>query len=133
MRIFVALALGSLLMVGCGDDNGGTGGGGNTAGTGGMGGGGSGLSVRVSWEPGSGCAQNVPSAWEITVAVTGEVGTPMVAGSVNNCNGDINMVGVNMISCPNFAPYNGTVTVTDTVGTDEVDFTIDNCMSGSAS
>ena len=136
MRIFVALALGSLLMMGCGDDNGGTGGTGatgGTPGTGGMGGGGSDLSVQVSWAPVPPCAQAVRSDWEITVAVTGEVEPVNVAGSVVACIGDIDMVGVNTIDCPNNLPYNGTVSVSDAGGgTDEVNFVIRDCMSGSA-
>ena len=135
MRIFVALALGSLLMMGCGDDSSGTGGTGatgGTPGTGGMGGGGSDLSVQVSWEPVPPCAQAVRSDWEITVEVTGEVGTVTVAGDVTLCVGPIDMLGVNTIDCPNNAPYPGTVSVSDDVGTDEVDFMIGDCMSGSA-
>jgi len=121
MRIFVALALGSLLMVGCGDDNGGTGGGG-----------GSDLSVQVSWEPVMPCVQFTPSDWEVTVEVTDEVGTVTVDGDVTTCTPRIDKLGVNTINCFNNAPYPGTVTVRDDVGTDQVDFMIGNCMSGSA-
>ena len=132
MRIFVALALGSLLVVGCGDDGGGTGGTGNTPGTGGMGGGGSGLAVQVSWEPVLPCAQFTASDWVITVEVTGQVEPVTVEGSVLTCTGPIDMIGDNTINCPNNAPYPGTVSVEDAGGTDEVSFTIGNCMSGSA-
>ena len=131
MRIFVALALGSLLMVGCGDDNGGTGGTAATGGTAGTGGG-SDLSVQVSWEPVTPCVQFTPSDWEVTVEVTGEVGPVTVDGNVTTCTPRIDKLGVNTINCFNNAPYPGTVSVSDDVGTDEVNFMIGNCMSGSA-
>ena len=132
MQIFLALTLSSLLMMGCGDDNGGGGSGGD-AGTGGMGGGSTGLSVEVSWEALLPCAMNIPSNYEVTVVVEGEVPPVTVDGSVTPlCTGPINMLGVNTISCPNSGLYNGTVTVTDAAGSDGVQFTISPCVNGSA-
>ena len=131
MRILLALTLGSLLMMGCGDDDNGGGGSGGDAGTGGTGGGG--LSVQVSWEALQQCAMGIRSDYEVTVVVEGDVPPVTVEGSVTPlCTGPIDMLGVNTISCPNTGLYNGTVTVTDAAGSDEVQFTISPCMNGSA-
>jgi hypothetical protein len=139
MRILLALSLSSLLMMGCGDDDNGGGGSGGDAGTGatgatgGMGAtGGGGLSVEVSWQPLLPCANFTPSDYEVTVAVQGEVAPVTVEGSVTDCTGPVDMLGVNTIECPNTGSYIGTVTVTDAVGSDEVQFTINVCMDGSA-
>ena len=137
MRVFLAVTLGGLLMVGCGDDGGGgdagSGGMGATGGTGGMGGGSAGLSVEVSWEPVLPCAPETASDYEITVVVENEVDPVTVMGNVVPlCTGAIDTVGVNTIECPNTGRYTGTVTVMDAVGSDQVQFMIDPCMSGSA-
>ena len=78
------------------------------------------------------CVQFTPSDWEVTVEVTGEVGTVTVDGDVTTCTPRIDNLGVNTINCFNNAPYPGTVGVSDDVGTDEVGFTMGNCTSGSA-
>ena len=136
MRVFLVVTLGGLLMMGCGDDGGGSAGSGGTGGMGGtgaMGGGGAGLSVQVSWEPVPPCEMFTVSDYEITVAVENGVAPVTVEGTVFLCTtGAIDMVGMNTIGCPNSGTYNGTVTVTDAVGSDQVQFMIIPCMNGSA-
>ena len=131
LAVIVIACVGLLAFGACGDDDNGGGGSGGDAGTGGTGGGG--LSVQVSWEALQPCATSIRSDYEVTVVVEGEVAPVTVGGSVTPlCTGPIDMLGVNTISCPNTGLYNGTVTVTDAAGSDEVQFTISPCMNGSA-
>ncbi len=149
MRFLVALVLtGALAVVGCGDDEetngtGGTGGTGATGGTGGTGGGtggaGGGMGAapvitNIAWETGAGCEQFTASDYTVTVTATDaeDDSTELTyAGSVTNC-GAIDAM-VSMFSCPNNAPYGGTVVVTDTDGNPsaEATFSIGVCETAS--
>lgn len=164
MRILIALMLGTaLMMTGCSDDNagcvggdcggnggdggaggdggGGAGGDGGVGGDGGAGGGGDALLVVVSWDPSPACAKSFRADWTVNVEVLNSVGEVTVEGEVGACNpGAINDLGDNTITCPNVAPYDGTVTVADESGAapEVVEFTVggpgdDICVSGSTS
>jgi hypothetical protein len=137
MRIFLILALsGALGALGCDSESGGT------AGTGGGGSGGSGggdgstpTITSVSWEAAPGCAQGEQSDVVVTVLATDpdtDVGDLIYSGSVGGCNGPID-AEVSTVSCPNVAPYPGTVIVSDPDGNDSapVAFDIGVCETDS--
>ena len=126
MRCFLAMTLGSLLTMGCGNDDNGSGG------TGGTGGGGDALVVEVEWAPEGTCAPGTASDYAVDVTVVSGMEPFTIMGSVENCEGSLTME-TNTINCPNLAAYPATVTVTD--GADAmttVEFAIDVCESGSA-
>lgn len=138
MRCFLAVTLGSLLTMGCGNDDNGTGGTGGTGGTagtggaGGVGGGGTPLVVEVVWAPQGECEPGTRSDYGVDVTVVSGTEPFTIEGSVTGCEPGLTME-TNTISCPNAAAYGGMVTVTD--GADAmttVSFTIDVCESGSA-
>ena len=121
------------MVVGCGDDDNGTGGSGGTAGTGGSGGGGTELSIEVSWAPALPleCEQGTPSEYLVEIAPTNQVGEVTITGSVSSCSPGLT-TELNEIECPNNAPYPATVTVTDEGGGSvTVQFTVEVCGEGS--
>ena len=146
MRFVIALVLGGALALGgCDSDGGsdGTGGSGGTAGTGGtagsggdagaggMGGGAAPVITMVAWSTPSGCMDFMDSDYTVIVTATDADSDQMdlvYNGSVENCTGAIDDA-TSVISCPNNAPYDGMVVVSDVDGNDsaQVDFTIDQC------
>ena len=126
MRTIVALVLGGALgLVGCGSDSG----------SGGGGSGGSGTDeatiTMVAWEATADCTRNTRSDVVVTVTATGS-GTLVYSGSVFGCDNPID-AAVSTISCPNVAPYQGSVVVTDADGnaSTPVAFDIDVCETDS--
>lgn len=153
MRFVVVLILGGALALGGCDSDGGsdeTGGSGGTAGTGGMagssgaggdagaggmGGGAAPVITMVEWSTGGGCVQGTASEYTVVVTATDADSDPMdlvYAGSVTNCTGNIDDA-TSVISCPNNAPYGGSVVVSDGDGNDSapVNFTIGVCETSS--
>ncbi|HSN83903.1 MAG TPA: hypothetical protein VLS88_15080 [Polyangiales bacterium] len=155
--VFVLMLIGALGLFGCdSDDDGGAGGEGGSAGTGGAGGqggsagtggaggeGGTGGTTgteppeitMVAWEPDGSCSIGVASDYIVTVTATDPDSDPMdliYDGSVGGCSGQIDGA-VSTISCPNAAPYNGTVVVEDGDGNVSipVNFTIGVCETSS--
>jgi len=124
MRIFWILALtGALGVLGCG--SGGTGGGVGSSPT----------ITGVSWEAASGCAQGTRSDVVVTVTATDPdtaAADLIYTGSVGGCSGPID-ADVSTISCPNVAPYPGTVIVSDPDGHESaaVAFTVGVCETKS--
>ena len=114
----LALALSS-----CGSDDG--------SGSGGNGGGDGPTITMVAWEATPDCARNLRSDVVVTVTATGS-GTLVYSGSVFGCANPID-AAVSTISCPNVAPYQGTVMVTDAGGNPStaVAFDIDVCETDS--
>ena len=114
----LALALSS-----CGSDDG--------SGSGGNGGGDGPTITMVAWEATPDCARNLRSDVVVTVTATGS-GTIVYSGSVFGCVNPID-AAVSRISCPNVAPYQGTVMVTDAGGNPStaVAFDIDVCETDS--
>ena len=90
--------------------------------------------TSVAWEPEAGCTSGSASDFTITVTVTDGDHTPAeltYAGSVTNCTGAIDSA-TSVINCPNFAPYPGTVTVTDPDdNSDRATFMFGACETGS--
>ena len=138
MRLIVALVLGgALAAVGCGDEGGSGGGSGGSAGSGGSGGadGSTPTITMVAWEAAAGCAQGQRSDVVVTITASDsdtDAGDLIYSGSVGGCEGPIN-AAVSTISCPNVAPYPGTVMVSDPDGNDStpVTFTIGICDTDS--
>jgi hypothetical protein len=85
----------------------------------------------VAWEATPDCARNLRSDVVVTVTATGS-GTLVYSGSVFGCANPID-AAVSTISCPNVAPYQGTVMVTDAGGNPStaVAFDIDVCETDS--
>lgn len=112
MRFIMTLVLGGALgWVGCGDDGG-------AGGSGGSGAGSVPTITMVAWEAASGCANGQRSDVVVTITATDpdtDVGDLIYSGSVGGCEGPIN-AAVSTISCPNVAPYPGTVMVSDPDG-----------------
>jgi len=152
MRFVIALVLGGALALGgCDSDEGpdGTGGSGGTAGTGGtagsggaggdagaggMGGGAAPVITMVAWSTPSGCVDGNDSDYTVDVTATDADSTDLVyAGSVTNCTGNIDDA-TSVISCPNNAPYAGSVVVSDGDGNDSApfSFSIGVCETSSA-
>lgn len=151
MRLLIALVLGGALALGgCDSDggsegSGGSGGSGGMAGTGGTagssgaGGGGGGAApviTMVEWSTGSGCEQFTASDYTVIVRATdadSDQADLVYAGSVDNCNPGIDAM-TSVISCPNNAPYAGSVVVSDGDGNDSapVNFSIGVCETSSA-
>ena len=147
MRLITAMILGSALaLFGCDSDGGagGTAGTGGTAGSGGTGGsGGSGgmsageapVITMVAWAPVGACTGGVGSDYTVTVTATdadSDAADLIYDGSVAGCSGQIDDV-TSTISCPNAAPYAGTVVVEDGDGnvSNRVNFTIAVCATDS--
>ena len=128
MRFVMALVLGGALALGgCGSDegsvtdgSGGSGGSGGTAGAGGAGGADGSVPTitMVAWEATANCARGQRSDVVVTVTANDpdtDAGDLIYSGSVGGCDGPID-AAVSTISCPNVAPYPGTVMVTDPDG-----------------
>jgi len=153
MRFVIALVLGgALALSGCGsdDDSEGSAGSGGTAGTGGtagssgaggdggaggMNGGEAPVITMVAWAPDGACTPGTSSDFTVTVTATDADSDAMdliYDGSVTGCPGDID-AATSTVTCPNAAPYGGTVVVSDGDGNDSepVNFTIDICETSS--
>jgi len=142
----VALWLaGALALAGCGDSDsesggsggnagsGGSAGTGGDAGSGGMTGGGTPVITMVAWAPDGSCSPGTTGDYTVTVTAMDPDDDPLsYSGSVLGCNGSVDMA-TSTISCPNAAPYGGTVVVEDDNGNVSVpvDFTVGICESGS--
>jgi len=127
MRFIVALVLGgALALVGCGDEDG-TGSGGSGAADGPT-------ITMVAWAATPDCASFVRSDYIVTVTATDPdtaAGDLIYSGGVESCGGSID-AAVSTISCPNAAPYPGTVTVSDPDGNNSaVAFTVGVCETAS--
>jgi hypothetical protein len=85
----------------------------------------------VAWEATPDCTRNTGSDFIVTVTATGS-GSLIYSGSVSGCTGAID-AAVSTISCPNVAPYQGTVMVTDAGGNPStaIAFDIDVCETDS--
>ncbi|MBW1762827.1 MAG: hypothetical protein JRE45_16105 [Deltaproteobacteria bacterium] len=141
MRFAIALVLGGALALGGCDSDGGSGsaGSGGSGGSGGSAGsGGDGASptiAMVAWEATAGCTGGQRSDVVVTVTATDpdtDAGNLIYSGSVGGCGGPIN-AAVSTISCPNVAPYPGTVMVSDPDGNDStpVVFDVGICATSS--
>ncbi len=134
MRFIAVLILGgALALVGC-DSDGGSGG---SAGSGGSGGGeGSAPTITaVAWEAAADCTSGVGSNYIVTVTASDpdtDAGDLIYSGSVSGCIGPID-AAVSTVSCPNVAPYPGTVMVSDPDGNNgtPVAFTVGICETNS--
>lgn len=135
MRLITMGILGSaLLLGGCGSSEGSAGSGG-TPGTGGVGGGGSTTPTitMVAWETDAVC--DGATDYTVTVTVSDSDTNPedlVFSGSVGGCTGPLD-AAVSVISCPNVAPYPGTVMVMDDDGNQStpVAFDIGVCETSS--
>jgi hypothetical protein len=132
MRWIMALVLaGAFTLVGCGDE-------GSSGGSGGSGGSGDGVTpaiTMVAWAAASNCTNGELSDVVVTVTATDPDTAPgdlIYSGSVGGCTGAID-AAVSTISCPNVAPYPGTVMVSDPDGNDSVPvaFTVGVCDTDS--
>jgi hypothetical protein len=129
MRSIVAWVLGgALALTGCGSDGGSSGGGGSNGGNAAP------EIMDVAWAEAQGCMTGVRSDVEITVTASDSDGNDAeltYSGSVTSCTGTIN-ASVSTVSCPNAAPYQGTVTVSDPGGrSSSATFPVPVCASGS--
>jgi hypothetical protein len=130
--ISVAALAGALGFAGCGDE------GGSDGGTGGSGGSGDGVTptiAMVTWEATADCTNGQQSNIVVTVTATDpdtDVGSLIYSGSVGGCIGPLD-AAVSTISCPNVAPYPGTVMVSDPDGNDStpVAFDVGVCETSS--
>jgi hypothetical protein len=90
---------------------------------------------EVSWTVPLDCEVGDSGPFDITVTVS-DADTPTgdltISGSVPSCTGVINSDSVT-ITCPNLAPYNGSVTVSDPEGHEDTQaITLNPCTNGSA-
>jgi len=124
MRLITAMVLGgALALFGCDSDGGG--------GAGGP------VITMVAWAPVEPCTGGVGSDYTITVTATdadSDAADLLYDGSVAGCTGQIDDV-ISTITCPNAAPYAGTVVVEDGDGnvSNTVNFTIAVCVANSVS
>jgi hypothetical protein len=100
-----------------------------------MGGGAAPVITMVAWSTGPDCGQGTPSDYTVVVTATDADSDAMdlvYAGSVTACTPDIDQA-TSVISCPNNAPYAGSVVVSDGDGNDSapVAFTIGVCETSS--
>lgn len=90
---------------------------------------------QVTWTTPAGCTPGMTSVFTVTITVTDADTAPgalIYSGSVPGCTG---MVDTNpdTLTCPNFAPYSGTITVSDPEGgADSQAITINPCANGMA-
>jgi hypothetical protein len=89
----------------------------------------------VAWETVPSCERNTRTDYNVTVSVSDpdtNEGDLTYSGSVGGCDGRIDGA-TSTISCPNVAPYPGTVMVTDDDGNEStpVAFEIDVCEMSS--
>ena len=121
------MLVGLVLAVGCGDDDGG----GSDGGGGGM----PPTITMVTWMPEGGCTAGTASDFTVTTTATDpDTAAAMLtfSGMISGCSGSVNAATAT-ITCPNAAPYPGTVRVADPEGNfDTQAVTIDICMAGSA-
>ncbi len=91
--------------------------------------------TQVTWTTPPGCTAGTSSVFTvITTATDADTPTPMLtySGSIPGCSGVIDMA-TDSVTCPNFAPYSGTITVTDPEGhSDGQMITISPCANGMA-
>lgn len=128
MRFVIALVLGgALALSGCGSDDASEG----SAGSGGE----APVITMVAWAPDGACTPGTSSDFTVTVTATDADSDAMdliYDGSVTGCPGDIDDA-TSTVTCPNAAPYGGTVVVSDGDGNDSdpVNFTIRVCETSS--
>lgn len=132
--VFVC-AMSLAAFAGCGDDGDDTGDDGTPDAGGGGGGGTSPDLTEVSWAHAQPCTQG--TAGEVTVTMTVvDDDTPQAdltfSGTIPGCSGEVD-ANPATLTCPNAAPYTGTVNVTDPEGNrDFQEITIEVCVDGSA-
>lgn len=89
--------------------------------------------TRVAWTTPASCTAGTTSMYTVTITATDAdtaAGMLTYSGSVGGCPGTITAAS-SMISCPNLAPYDGTVTVRDPEGNmDSVMIRIAPCTDG---
>ncbi len=142
MRFVIALVLGgALALSGCGSDDasegsaGSAAGGRRTAARARAEGGEAPVITMVAWAPDGACTPGTSSDFTVTVTATDADSDAMdliYDGSVTGCPGDIDDA-TSTVTCPNAAPYGGTVVVSDGDGNDSdpVNFTIRVCETSS--
>lgn len=91
--------------------------------------------TMVAWAPDGACTPGTSSDFTVTVTATDADSDAMdliYDGSVTGCPGDIDDA-TSTVTCPNAAPYGGTVVVSDGDGNDSdpVNFTIGVCETSS--
>jgi len=135
-RLFVSLfclALVSGVSAACGGDDDG---GGDQPTVDASGGGGAAPAIsEIAWTFSLPCTINQTSEVEVAVTVTDSDNTEgqlTFAGSVAGCGGQVT-TNPATLTCPNAAPYSGTITVTDPDdNSDSLGVTINPCTDGSA-
>lgn len=88
----------------------------------------------ISWATSTPCTAGSTSTYTITFDVTDPDTAPAghtFSGSIGGCSGTVTS-NPDTITCPNAAPYAGTLSVSDGTGMDSQAITIGVCSSGSA-
>lgn len=131
--LLLVCAMGLAGLAGCGDDGGDDG---DDMGTPDSGGGGAAPELtEVSWTHAGGCAQGVAGDVTVSMTVTDDdtdAADLTYSGTISGCSGQVN-ANPATITCPNVAPYTGTVAVRDPEGNQDFqEITIDICADGTA-
>ena len=128
MRLIVMLSLGGALAVSaCGSSD--------ESGSGGSGGSAAPTITMVAWQTTPGCEPGTGTDYTVTVTASDSdtaAGDLTYSGSVSGCQGALDSA-TSTITCPNAAPYPGTVMVTDDDANEStpVAFEIDVCETSS--
>lgn len=121
----VVLAAAALVIAACGGDSDSEGSGVNAAGP----------SLSVSWAQALSCTGGSSSDVTVTLSAVDDIDAEVdlvYSGNVSSCG--VLTQKVNVVSCPQLAPYSSTATVTDRDGNSTtVNFTVAVCADGTAS
>lgn len=131
-RCFVLVcSIGLAALAGCGDDGGDD----DTPDAGGGGGGASPDITQVSWAHAQPCNQGTPGDVTVSMTVVDDDTSQdelTFSGTVPGCSGEVD-ANPAVLTCPNAAPYTGTVAVQDPEGNQDFqEITIDVCADGTA-